>query len=410
MEGYQEKYTQFVKQLVNKPVVGVGRFTSPPAMVSQIKRGVLDLIGAARPSIADPFLPNKIANNEIESIRECIGCNICVASDNIVAPIRCTQNPTMGEEWKRGWHPEHADKAINQETVLVVGAGPAGLECSLQLAKQGYSVMLAEATDEVGGRLLNESSLPGLASYRRVSDYRRQLLSAMPNVDVLLGNRLSANDIVETGITNVVVATGSVWRKDAFGRQHPTGIAFEHEQAVLTPDDVYAGALDNVSGPVVIYDDDHYYLGGVLAEQLQDNNIATTLVTPASCVSAWTEHTLEQYKIQQRLIQKGVHIVTANALHDVQETSVVTTCVYSGTKTKIDANACVVVTSRKPIDSLYEELKQQKSSIKNLVKSGDCLAPSTVAAAVYSGHLAARQFLHDEERHLFRRETPLIVQ
>jgi dimethylamine/trimethylamine dehydrogenase len=107
-EGYQEPYTAFVKTLTTKPVVGVGRFTSADAMVSQIKRGVLDLIGAARPSIADPFLPRKIDEGRIDDIRECIGCNICVAQDNMVAPIRCTQNPTQGEEWKQGWHPESA--------------------------------------------------------------------------------------------------------------------------------------------------------------------------------------------------------------------------------------------------------------------------------------------------------------
>jgi dimethylamine/trimethylamine dehydrogenase len=130
-EGYQEQYILGVKQLTTKPVVGVGRYTSPDAMVSAIKRGVMDMIGAARPSIADPFLPNKIATGRIEYIRECIGCNICVTGDNLCVPIRCTQNPTMGEEWRRGWHPENIPAAASSSEVLVVGSGPAGLELSL---------------------------------------------------------------------------------------------------------------------------------------------------------------------------------------------------------------------------------------------------------------------------------------
>ena len=105
-EGYQEPYVAFAKRLTTKPVVGVGRFTSPDAMVSQLRRGVLDLIGAARPSIADPFLPAKIDAGEEDDIRECIGCNICYSCFHEAVPIRCTQNPTMGEEWRRGWHPE----------------------------------------------------------------------------------------------------------------------------------------------------------------------------------------------------------------------------------------------------------------------------------------------------------------
>jgi dimethylamine/trimethylamine dehydrogenase len=80
-EGYQEKYTAFVKSLTGKPVVGVGRYTSPDTMVSAIRRGVLDMIGAARPSIADPFLPVKIKEDRLDEIRECIGCNICVTGD-----------------------------------------------------------------------------------------------------------------------------------------------------------------------------------------------------------------------------------------------------------------------------------------------------------------------------------------
>src|SRR3546814_8781261 len=75
-------------------------------MVSLIRHGVLDMIGAARPSIADPFLPKKIEEGRAEDIRECIGCNICVSGDFTITPIRCTQNPTMGEEWRKGWHPE----------------------------------------------------------------------------------------------------------------------------------------------------------------------------------------------------------------------------------------------------------------------------------------------------------------
>ena len=109
-EGYQDRYTSFVKTMTSKPVVGVGRYTAPDAMVAKIKSGVLDLIGAARPSIADPFLPNKIRDDRIDDIRECIGCNICVSGDNQCVPIRCTQNPTMGEEWRRGWHPERIEE------------------------------------------------------------------------------------------------------------------------------------------------------------------------------------------------------------------------------------------------------------------------------------------------------------
>ena len=154
-EGYQESYISFVKSLTTKPVVGVGRFTSPDTMVSQIKRGVMDMIGAARPSIADPFLPKKIEEGRLDEIRECIGCNICVMSDQISVPIRCTQNPTMGEEWRRGWHPERIEPRKSDDGILVVGGGPSGLECAVALGQRGYRVILSESLSELGGRVLS---------------------------------------------------------------------------------------------------------------------------------------------------------------------------------------------------------------------------------------------------------------
>ena len=169
-EGAQEPFIDFVKKTTTKPVVGVGRFTSPDTMVSQLRRGVLDLIGCARPSIADPFLPQKIEQGRIDDIRECIGCNVCVSGDMTISPIRCTQNPTMGEEWRKGWHPERIAPARTPTRVLVVGAGPAGLEAARALGQRGCAVSLAEARRELGGRVTRESRLPGLAEWARVRD------------------------------------------------------------------------------------------------------------------------------------------------------------------------------------------------------------------------------------------------
>ncbi|MGB3314207.1 MAG: NAD-binding protein, partial [Albidovulum sp.] len=142
-DGYQNDVIRFVKTVTTKPVVAVGRLTSPDLMCSMIRQGITDFIGAARPSIADPFLPEKIRQGRVDQVRECIGCNICVSSDNLGIPIRCTQNPTMGEEWRRGWHPERIAPVRGAEEALVIGGGPAGLECAMQLARRGCRVTLA---------------------------------------------------------------------------------------------------------------------------------------------------------------------------------------------------------------------------------------------------------------------------
>ena len=217
-EGSLEEHMAFVKTVTTKPVVTVGRFTSPDTMASQVRRGIVDFIGAARPSIADPFLPRKIEEGRLDDIRECIGCNICYAGDGLGVPIRCTQNPTMGEEWRRGWHPEFIAKKGSESSVLVVGAGPAGLEAARALGQRGYKVTLAEATSQLGGRVAKESTLPGLGEWLRVRDYRLQQFDTMPNVEVFRESNLSVDDVLSFESDHVVIATGAVWRADGFGR------------------------------------------------------------------------------------------------------------------------------------------------------------------------------------------------
>ncbi len=388
-------------------MVGVGRFTSADAMVSQIKRGVLDFIGAARPSIADPFLPNKIEQGRLEDIRECIGCNICVAQDMMSGPIRCTQNPTQGEEWKRGWHPENIEPAVSSDAVLVVGAGPAGLECSMQLANRGYPVTLAEAKDTLGGRVTLESQLPGLASYARVRDYRESQIVRQVDVEVYRGNALSAEDILGLEIPHVILATGSRWRRDGVGRAHAFAVDGIESVAVLTPDDILGGSKP--TGRVLIYDDDHYYMGGTLAERCRQDNLQVCLVTPDSKISSWTEYTLEQEKIQARLLSLDVELVVSHEFSKVAEGLATFANVYDNNRrVEMAFDTLIMVTSRQSNDALYQELSGQSDRFKTLLCIGDCLVPGTIAAAVYDGHLAARNLESEIDFYapLFRREMP----
>lgn len=389
-EGSQEPFIAFVKRITRKPVVGVGRFTSPDSMVSQIRRGILDFIGAARPSIADPFLPRKIEEGRIEDIRECIGCNICVSGDYTMVPLRCTQNPTMGEEWRKGWHPEQIQAKGSDESVLVVGAGPAGLECALALGQRGYRVHVAEAEKELGGRVTRESRLPGLAEWARVRDYRLQQLRKLPNVELYPASRLSADDIRDLGFPHVVLATGAHWRRDGFGRWHPRPVEGFDNPAVLTPDDIMAGKTPE--GPVVIFDDDHYYIGGVLAEKLRQAGLDVTLVTPAELASVWTANTLELRHIQQRLLKLGVKIRANLAVTGFFGDHVSLACVFTGAGEDIAARSVVTVTARLPEEALYLALKASPGNLKSVRAIGDAYAPSTIAAAVYAGHDYARSF------------------
>ena len=397
-EGFQEPYVAFVKSLTTKPVVSVGRFTSPDTMVSQIRRGIQDFIGAARPSIADPFLPAKIRSGRSDEIRECIGCNICRAANNEGVHLRCTQNPTIGEEWRQGWHPERVTVVTRRASVLVVGAGPAGLEAALTLGRRGLDVTLAEK-GEPGGRLLREATLPGLGTWLRVRDWRVHMIGKLANVQVFPGSVMTAADIAEFGAEHVVLATGSLWRRDGVGVM---GLEPGDFPAALTPDDVFAGAA--IAGPVVVYDDEHYFMGGALAERLRLLGHDVTYVTPQATVSSWTAMTDEQGFVQARLIGAGVRLVLSHHLVAQGACAVRLACAYTNRASSIDCGTLVLVTGRRPVDDLWGAL----SHLPSVTRVGDCLQPSSVADAIYSAHRFAQGFGGDVggQEPVLRRERP----
>jgi dimethylamine/trimethylamine dehydrogenase len=408
-EGSHEGIVDFVKKITDRPVVGVGRFTSPDTMVSQIRRGVLDLIGAARPSIADPFLPRKIDEGREHDIRECIGCNICISSWHDGVPVRCTQNPTIGEEWRRGWHPERIAPAASNAAVLVVGAGPAGLECALSLGRRGYEVTLAEATDELGGRLRFETRLPGLAAWGRVLDWRRGQLERLANVNVYRGNRLSAADILELAPTHVVLATGARWTRLLYSPlEVPAGELAGPD--VFTPDDVAAGA--RLESPVVVYDYDNYYMGSVLAEHLAREGHSVSYVTPAGHASAWSIMSNEQPQVHRALFACGIALHTLARVVGLARGELHLERQFTSVPLVLPCASLIIVGARLAEDTLQRALAARAdeltaAAVRSVTAIGDALAPGAIVHAVYSGHRYARELDADPDSSGARRDAPL---
>jgi dimethylamine/trimethylamine dehydrogenase len=408
-EGSHESVIDFVKRLTAKPVVGVGRFTSPDTMVGQIRRGVLDLIGAARPSIADPFLPKKIDEGREQDIRECIGCNICISSWHDSVPVRCTQNPTIGEEWRRDWHPERIAPAASSASVLIVGAGPAGLECALSLGRRGYEVTLAEAAEDIGGRLRFETRLPGLAAWGRVLDWRRGQLAKLANVNIYRGNRLSADDILGLGNTHVVLATGARWARLLWSPlEIPAGSV--PGPGVLTPDDIAAGTQPQ--DPVVVYDFDNYYMGGVLAEHLARGGHSVRYVTPAGHASAWTIMSNEQPQVHRALAAAGVTVQPLTRVTGFEGGLVTLESQFTNVESRHECRSLVIVGARFADDGLYAALAARPAEltaagVRSVTRIGDALAPGALVHAVYSGHRYARELDADPASLAPRRDAPL---
>jgi len=189
----------------------------------------------------------------------------------------------------------------------------------------------------------------------------------MANVDIFLDNHLHAEDALSIGADHIVVATGSKWRADGFGRYHTKPCPdLRPAEQVFTPNDIFMGRLPE--GRAIVFDDDHYYMGPVLAEALVAQGVEVCFVTPEDLVSAWGVMTDEQYQTQQARV--------------------------------IETDAVVLVTARTPVDDLYKEIttkleSEGTESVPTLHKIGDCDAPAIIAAAVYAGHRYARELETD---------------
>jgi dimethylamine/trimethylamine dehydrogenase len=400
-ENSQSRWIAHVRPHTDKPIVGVGRFTSPDTMVDVIRNGPLDIIGAARPSISDPFLPRKIEEGDIDSIRECIGCNICISRHEQATTIICTQNATVGEEYRRGWHPERFDEALNRDRdVLVVGAGPAGMECAIVLGKRGFRrVHLVDSSSEMGGCVSWISRLPGLSEWARLASWRRSQIDRLESVEFIPETTLTPADVLDYGAELVVVATGSHWSTTGVGppTHGPMGRAGADQAHVLTPEQIMVERKPVPGEDVVVYDCDGYFMGPSIAEKLARDGHRVRLITYRDTVAPYMHFTLESTRMLRLLTGLGVEFVTHHCLTEVGDGLVHGYNAYAPeTPLEWNADAVVLVTQRISNDALYHELTADKeklvsAGIEQIFRIGDCVVPRILAEVIFDGHRLGRE-------------------
>ena len=340
-----------------------------------------DLVSIVRGQIADPHLVSKAETNRADDIRRCISCNQqCWGRRSRDYYISCLINPSAGHEYL--WGGDRLAATERAQTVLVVGAGPAGLEAARVAAERGHKVTLAEAGPELGGQF----RLAGLQPRRgQITDliawYGRQL--AQLRVDLRYNTYLDADDIAGFGADRVVLATGSLPAETGFQKAlpHLTTLPGIELGNVWSVEDVMMGAA-RPGHSVVVLDEGGNWRGCGTAWKLAEAGHAVTLVTPDALVGKELQRSATDWPLRRTLAQLGVRFVTDAAIAEWTKAGAVVVSLLTGRSEVLQADCLVLATTNVADTQLRRDLAARGITATPI---GDANAPRNAAMAFFDG-------------------------
>jgi 2,4-dienoyl-CoA reductase-like NADH-dependent reductase (Old Yellow Enzyme family)/thioredoxin reductase len=346
-----------------------------------IASGDSDLVSIVRGQIADPHLANKAREGRDTDIRGCISCNqMCWGRRSRDYWISCLINPSAGREFE--WGGDRFARTDQPKKVLVVGAGPAGMEAARVAAERGHQVTLVEALGDLGGQF----RLAGLAPRRGqitelITWYLRQFEQL--GVDVRYFSPMDERDILEFGADEVVLATGSL--PDGLARQRWLP---EHEQLPgLENGHIYAceevlREQAKLGKAVIVLDEGGNWRGTGTAWYLADKGHKVTIVTPDELVGKELYRTTVDSRIRATLKKLGVSFITESVIAQWHGDHAMVRSLLDGSMQQVDASAIVTATTNTVFNDV--ELALAGSSIKfHLI--GDAAAPRQAPYAFHDG-------------------------
>jgi 2,4-dienoyl-CoA reductase-like NADH-dependent reductase (Old Yellow Enzyme family)/thioredoxin reductase len=364
-------------------VTAESHIRTPQNAESVLSEGRADLVSIVRGQIADPHLASKAAAGRADDIRGCLSCNqMCWGRRSRDYWISCVVNPSAGREWE--WGGDRFTPAAQPRKVLVVGAGPAGLEAARVAAERGHRVVLAEASATLGGQFRLAGLQPRRAQILDLIDwYERQL--ARLQVEVRLGALFEADDVVREGADRVVLATGSLPPDGAFQRALPQFEGIPGGGAAVSAEAVMAREA-RPGTRVLLVDDCGNWKGCGTAWKLAEDGHAVTIVTPDALVGKELQRMAVDLPLRRRLAQLGVRWLTESAVvaWDGRHARVVS--LLDGAGQDLEADTLVYAATGTASTGLALDLDRRGIAHVDI---GDCTAARQAAFAIHDGRKVA---------------------
>lgn len=371
--GFAIEAAERIKKTINLPVIASHQINIPHMANDILKNGQADAVGLIRNLICDPDGPKKAREGRADEIRYCVRDNKgCLGRVNRSKAMGCIQNPEVGNE-PIDEQPSFTPAPLKKR-IMVIGAGPAGLEAARTAREMGHEVVVYEKETWVGGQINLIKKRPGRQGMEAVVRYLCHMLEKL-QVPVITGTEVTAALVFKENPDAVIVTTGSRPRKKPVpGRYGPP--------LVLNVWEVLSGKFP-VGERVLFVDENGGHHAAATVELLADQGKKVHMVTSDLFVGIELAPIGDLYLTRQRLLQKGVTFATDLVIDEIEGNRVKGRDIYTNRPIVFQDYDTIILDMGNVVnDQIYRELKGR---VKELYRAGDCVAPRGIDTAILEG-------------------------